>query len=156
MRFTEKDLTEELVGRIIAGRGFSYHIVRCERCGDDAHVEVGERNGLCVPCATGTPRIGPPAARHRPTSVAAATAIEPAVGDLEKRVLRAIVAAGSNGMTDEELQTALKMGGNTERPRRRNLERSGLVRDSGQRRETTSGRRAVVWVCTGKESEAAA
>ena len=126
-----------------------YQIVRCGRCGDDAHVEVGESAGLCVPCATGTARIGPPAAAHRPTSVAAAAAIEPALGTLEQRVLRAIVEAGPGGLTDAELQRSLKMAGNTERPRRRNLERGGYVRDSGLRRATTSGRHAVAWVATG-------
>jgi hypothetical protein len=47
--------------------------------------------------------------------------------------------------TDQEIQLALGMGGSTERPRRIELVEALLVRDSGQRRPTRSGRMAVVW-----------
>lgn len=47
--------------------------------------------------------------------------------------------------TDEEIQRALKMDGNTERPRRRELELSGKIVDSGKRRKTSTGSPAVVW-----------
>jgi hypothetical protein len=40
------------------------------------------------------------------------------------------------------------MDPNTERPRRRELQLNGLVRDSGERRLNRSGRRAVVWEAT--------
>jgi hypothetical protein len=50
--------------------------------------------------------------------------------------------------TDEEICTQLGIGGNTGRPRRRSLVMRGLVEDSGDRRPTYSGRRAIVWrVC---------
>ena len=47
--------------------------------------------------------------------------------------------------TDEEVQLALGMKGNSVRPRRKRLELRGLVRDSGARRKTSSGRNAIVW-----------
>lgn len=50
------------------------------------------------------------------------------------------------GATDEELQDLLQMNPNTERPRRVELVRMGLVRDSGLTRTTRSGRKATVWV----------
>jgi hypothetical protein len=51
----------------------------------------------------------------------------------------------STGGTDEELQDALGMNPNTQRPRRIELVERGLVRDSGRTRKTKSGRRATVW-----------
>lgn len=47
--------------------------------------------------------------------------------------------------TDEEIGLALGMGQNTVRPRRRELQTDGVVRDSGERRPTTTGRKAIVW-----------
>ena len=129
--------------------GFCYQIVRCDLCGDDVHVEPGEsdRAALCVECSIDPARV--PAAKNRPTSVAAAARIEPAVGGLEKRVLQAIVDSPA-GLTDEQLQQRLHLKGNTQRPRRVRLLELGLVRDSGERRETESGGSAVVWISTGK------
>ena len=62
------------------------------------------------------------------------------------RVLSAIKRAGLRGLTDEEIQVRLGMDGNTERPRRRELEESGKVRKSGDQRKTRSGHFASVWV----------
>lgn len=47
--------------------------------------------------------------------------------------------------TDEEIGDALAMGQNTVRPRRRELQLDGVVRDSGERRKTSTGRKAIVW-----------
>jgi DNA-binding IclR family transcriptional regulator len=49
------------------------------------------------------------------------------------------------GMTDEEIQRALKLNPSTERPRRIELVQAGKVRDSGRTRKTASGRAATVW-----------
>lgn len=87
-----------------------------------------------------------PFQRHSETSRAAAESMEPAANTLRFKVLDAIRASCGAGYTDEELQVGLKMAANTERPRRRELERAGLIRDSGQTRPTLSGRAAVVWV----------
>lgn len=80
------------------------------------------------------------------TSKAAAHAIKPSAGTLRAQVLAAIEGAGTHGYTDGELQTTLKMTGNTQRPRRRELEEANLIHDSGKRRKTVKGRDAVVWV----------
>jgi len=50
--------------------------------------------------------------------------------------------------TDEEVQDALGMNPSTERPRRGELVEKHLVRDSGKRRNTKSGYRAIVWETT--------
>lgn len=65
---------------------------------------------------------------------------------LRDKVLNYISQSGDHGATDEELQQALFMAGNTERPRRDELLSMGLIRDSGRRRKTSSNRDAIVWV----------
>ncbi|MFW6124605.1 MAG: hypothetical protein ACOC46_00545 [Pirellulales bacterium] len=80
------------------------------------------------------------------TSRAAAEAIRPEAGTLSAAVFEFIVGAGDRGATDGEIQRALHLAGDTERPRRRALQQRGLIIDSGHRRKTPSGREAVVWV----------
>src|SRR5262245_10175682 len=63
---------------------------------------------------------------------------------LRERVYRAI-RDSADGLTDEEIQRVLEMDGSTERPRRVELLRAQRICDSGERRDTRSGRRAVVW-----------
>jgi len=91
----------------------------------------------------------PPATGRTPdtraTSQAAADAVQPTAASLRAQLLAAIRRMGGRGLTDEEAQTLLGMSGNTERPRRRELEQAGLIRPAGVR-ETASGRRAVVWI----------
>lgn len=82
---------------------------------------------------------------HSATSLDAAQRIEPAAETLRRAVLDAI-RASADGLTDEEIQQRLEMSGNTSRPRRRELQKAGLVWDSGRTRKTLSGRKAVVWV----------
>lgn len=91
----------------------------------------------------------PPHQAHSDTSTDAADQLP----DERRRTLRAAVMAyiahkRADGATDEELQFALSLEGNTERPRRRELQLGGLITDSGQRRLTASNRNAVVWVAT--------
>ena len=70
--------------------------------------------------------------------------IKPDARTLRERVHAYIIRQG--GATDEEMQHALGMGANTQRPRRRELVQRGLVRDSGKTRKTQAGREAIVWV----------
>lgn len=96
------------------------------------------------------PKPTAPAIAHSETSREAAAAIQPSLGNLQKRVLLALTGS-RDGMTDLELQEHLKMDGSTQRPRRVWLQQHGFVRDSGRKRKTESGRQAVVWEWTGKE-----
>jgi len=89
-------------------------------------------------------RKAPPAQAHSHTSRSAAAEIEPTAGTLRERVL-AFLRSQRDGATDEEIQDALDMPQNTERPRRIELVRLGLVNDSGRTRKTKSRRDAVVW-----------
>lgn len=62
------------------------------------------------------------------------------------RVMDAIAAAGDAGLTDEEIQRQLDMNPNTQRPRRIELARMGLISRTGGTRATASGHPAEVWV----------
>ena len=54
----------------------------------------------------------------------------------------------TQGFTDQEMQDRLSMSESSQRPRRKELERMGRVRASGDKRKTRSGRDAQVWVIT--------
>jgi hypothetical protein len=62
---------------------------------------------------------GQPPANGIATSIQAADAIKPHADTLRRQVLECIRAAGRDGLTDEQVQDALGMPGNTERPRRK-------------------------------------
>lgn len=85
---------------------------------------------------------------HSDTSRAAAARFAPKANTARRRVFDLLVYT-PRGLTDEEMQNELRMSANTQRPRRVELERKGLVRDSGRRHKTRSGARAVVWIVTG-------
>jgi hypothetical protein len=87
----------------------------------------------------------PPYQPHSETSRAAAESVRETAADGRARVLECLRQHPS-GLTDEEIQQALEMGGSTERPRRQELQHAQQVTDSGRRRRTASGRQAVVWV----------
>jgi len=83
---------------------------------------------------------------HSAPSRAAADAVAPRAPTARQAVLRALRAAGRAGLTDEQVadRTGLREG--TARARRVKLVELGCVTDSGQRRPTTSGCQATVWV----------
>ena len=92
----------------------------------------------------------PPAQRNSPTSQAAATLIEPTAGTLRAQVLAYLREREAAGATDEEMQIALTMNPSTQRPRRIELEKLGLVLRTAQTRKTASGRDAVVFIAAGE------
>ena len=83
---------------------------------------------------------------HSATSTSAAKAIEPVAGTQRALIVERIRDAQSLGMTDGEIQYECEMAGDTVRPRRGELQKDGLIVDSGRTRKTASGRDAVVWV----------
>lgn len=87
-----------------------------------------------------------PFQRHSETSRAAALAAEPAAASMRGRVLAALRQAGPAGLTDDEMQVRLAMNPSTQRPRRVELARAGLVVETDRTRETRGGRAASVWV----------
>jgi hypothetical protein len=81
----------------------------------------------------------------QPTTKAAALKVLPRTGTQRAEVLDAIIGAGAYGMTDAELQRALGMNPNTERPRRVELVEGGWIADSGQRRASAGADLSIVW-----------
>lgn len=88
--------------------------------------------------------ITAPYVPHSDTSHAAALAMLHELSRLESVVL-AFLKHRQDGATDEQMQGALHMNPNTQRPRRVALVEKGLVIDSGQKRKTWAGREATVW-----------
>ena len=97
---------------------------------------------------------GVPFQSHSDTSRAAAALIEPRTGSLRHQVFAYLRHHGP--ATDEKIQEELGMPASTERPRRVELVRDGLVADTGQRALTHSGRRAVLWAVTSRGRRVAA
>lgn len=87
----------------------------------------------------------PPAQAHSATSCAAARAAVPHAQGQRERVLAFLRSRGACGATDAEIQEALGLDGSTQRPRRVELVRAGLVVDTGRVRPTQSGRVAAVF-----------
>jgi len=86
------------------------------------------------------------------TSTAAAASVDAIKDQQRAAVLAAIRATGARGATDDDLQAALGLDGNSERPRRWELWNAGQIRilkdaeGVSIKRITRSHRRAVVWV----------
>lgn len=76
------------------------------------------------------------------TSYAAAMRVLPKTGTKRKRVYDYLLTRSA---TDEEIETALGMSGNTVRPTRGSLVKDGWIKDSGITRPTRAGNDAIVW-----------
>lgn len=86
-----------------------------------------------------------PAVQTSRTSMQAADSLKPrTLNALQRQVFEFLRTCGAFGATDEEMQTALGMNPSTQRPRRIELVRRGLVVEDGTR-ATTSRRMASVW-----------
>ena len=84
-----------------------------------------------------------PAVQHSRTSMAAADSLaSDTLNTLQRQVVAFLREHGPS--TDEEIATGLGMNPSTERPRRIELARRGLVVEAGERK-TASGRKATVW-----------
>lgn len=91
--------------------------------------------------------IYPDAPGHRSveTSVAAADALAPKLGRLQRMTHVTIRDAGLRGLTADELAARLEMDRWSIQPRTTELKRKGLIRDSGHRRPNVTGKLAIVW-----------
>ena len=87
-----------------------------------------------------------PGHRNVDTSIAAANALAPKLGRLQRMALAAVRDAGWQGLTADELAARLDMDRWSIQPRLSELKRKGLVTDSGQRRRNVTGKQAIVWV----------
>lgn len=94
----------------------------------------------------GLPEPFPPAQRHSETSKQAALAALPRAPTDRARVLAYLVERGAYGATDDEMQNWLGMNPSTQRPRRVELWKAGLIVLDTRKRLTRAGRKASVWV----------
>ena len=86
----------------------------------------------------------PPAQRHSATSVGAAASLDDAALNKLQRQVLDYLRTQPAGVTDEEIAAALGMNPSTERPRRIELVKRGLVVEAGTTK-TASGRKATAW-----------
>jgi len=78
------------------------------------------------------------------TSAQAAESMTPKTLNALQRQVLALLQATPAGLTDEQMQTLLAMNPSTQRPRRIELARRGLIVTAGTRK-TKSNRNADVW-----------
>lgn len=81
---------------------------------------------------------------YQETSREALESIEGVSGEIDKKIVSVIRAR--TGATDEEVEDQTGMKHQTISANRRHLVERGVLRDSGQRRNTRSGRSAIVWI----------
>lgn len=87
-----------------------------------------------------------PGHRQVDTSIAAAEALAPKLGRLQRMAAAAIREAGAHGLTADEVAARLEMDRWSIQPRTSELRRKGVIHDSGQRRRNSSGKGAIVWI----------
>jgi hypothetical protein len=86
-----------------------------------------------------------PGHRGVETSIEAADAVAPKCGRLQKLTLAAIADAGPFGRTADECAEVMGLDRYSVQPRTSELNRKGLIVDSGLRRFNATGKRAIVW-----------
>lgn len=88
------------------------------------------------------------------TSIAAAESMKPHVGSMRERVMERVRRAGVSGLTCDEAEVSLGLSHQTCSARFRELSKAGVVKDSGTRRPTRSGRKAVVYLSVARPDSA--
>lgn len=86
-----------------------------------------------------------PGARRRDTSQAAAESMAPSAARLRQMVMNCI-EGNPGGLTADEVADRLCLSVLSARPRVTELNKMGMIRDTGERRKNASGRSAAVWV----------
>lgn len=79
------------------------------------------------------------------TSIAAAQKVLPRTGSLRRQVYEYILRQGLRGATDQEMELALSIDGNTIRPTRISLVKDGFILDTGSTRKNQHGNDCIVW-----------
>lgn len=63
-------------------------------------------------------------------------------------ILEALAEAEEHGFTDEELVLHTGRGSSDISSRRKELQKAGMVQDSGDKRPTSRKRQAIIWIIT--------
>lgn len=80
------------------------------------------------------------------TSVAAIDSIKNKISSIEREVYEYIKSRGRKGSTCDEAEIALNLRHQTASARFTALRKRDEIMDSGERRPTRSGRKAIVWI----------
>jgi transcription initiation factor IIE alpha subunit len=84
------------------------------------------------------------------TSIEAAEHAEAFKENLKSRIYQYLHSMGEHGATDQEIEDATGIAGNSERPARRALEKERHIKRTKRWRKTRSGCKAIVWVIVSK------
>ncbi len=87
-----------------------------------------------------------PFAAGRETSQEAARSVEPSAESLCGQILAEVQRLKPDGLTCAEVEGRFSLRHQTASARLWDLHTRGYIRDSGERRLTSSGRKAVVWI----------
>ena len=79
------------------------------------------------------------------TSVSAALSALPRSGTIRRKVYDYFVDRGLRGATDQEVEIALQISGNTLRPTRGSLVKDGYLIDTGTTRKNYNQQDCIVW-----------
>lgn len=79
------------------------------------------------------------------TSREAAERAYPKSGSIRLKIYEYIIRKEMEGATDQEIEAALHIDGNTVRPSRKSLEEDGFILDSGDTRPNKNGNQCIVW-----------
>ena len=82
------------------------------------------------------------------TSIAAKIKAEPRLSSRRAMIYLYLRDQQEKGATDQEMQKALNMSGDTLRPTRGSLLKDGLIYDSGKIRKNENGNECIVWLPT--------
>ena len=82
----------------------------------------------------------------RATSIEALEKFAPYQESARERVLQYLIDQQERGATDQEMQKALGISGDTLRPTRGALLKNNLIYDSGKTRQNDKGNSCIVWV----------
>jgi len=80
------------------------------------------------------------------TSIEAQRKSAPRMSSHKARVYQFLIDRMEQGATDQEMQFALKMSGDTLRPTRGKLLKENFIYDSGKTRKNENGNDCIVWV----------
>lgn len=97
--------------------------------------------------------LEPPSVASSATSVAAARSMRKSSPHYRVMVLGFIAGKGTAGATSDEVQAGLKLSHQNGSARVSELARHGFIVDSGVKRPTRSGRKAVVYVIAGRQAK---
>jgi hypothetical protein len=79
------------------------------------------------------------------TSVAAALSALPRTGTIRRKVYEYFLDRGLRGATDQEVEIALQLSGNTLRPTRGSLVKDGYLIETGTTRKNYNQQDCIVW-----------